>query len=246
MNLFYQVGRYSQLMYRTFNVPQRWSVFFKQTRKEIEKLGANSLTITLIISIFIGAVMTMQTQMNTENPLLPRYTTGLVTRDTLLLEFCSSILSLILAGKVGSNIASEIGSMRITEQIDALDIMGINSANYLILPKIVGFVFFIPFLVVYSMFFGLLGGYFVSLFTDLVSPSTYIYGIQYWFISWYVYYSLIKAVVFAFIIASVSSYYGYYAYGGSLDVGKASTNAVVNSSILILLFNLILTKLLLS
>jgi phospholipid/cholesterol/gamma-HCH transport system permease protein len=246
MNLFYHVGRYSQLMYRTFNVPQRWPIFFKQTRKEIEKLGANSLTITLIISIFIGAVMTMQTQMNTENPLLPRYTTGLVTRDTLLLEFCSSILCLILAGKVGSNIASEIGSMRISEQIDALDIMGVNSANYLILPKIIGFIFFIPFLVVYSMFFGILGGYFISLFTDLISPSTYIYGIQYWFISWYVYYSLIKAVVFAFIIASVSSYYGYHAYGGSLDVGKASTNAVVNSSILILLFNLILTKLLLS
>lgn len=244
--MFYHVGRYSQLMYRTFSIPQRWKLFFKQTWKEIEKLGADSLPITLIISIFIGAVMTMQTQMNTENPLLPRYTTGLVTRDTLLLEFCSSILCLILAGKVGSNIASEIGTMRITEQIDALDIMGVNSANYLILPKITGFIVFIPFLVVYSMFCGLMGGYFISLSTDLITPATYIYGIQYWFISWYVYYSLIKAVVFAFIITSVSSYYGYYAYGGALDVGKASTNAVVNSSILILLFNLILTKLLLS
>lgn len=209
-------------------------------------MGADSLPITLLISVFIGAIMTMQTQMNTENPLLPRYTTGLVTRDTLLLEFCSSILCLILAGKVGSNIASEIGTMRITEQIDALDIMGVNSPNYLILPKIVGFVCFVPILVIYSMFFGLIGGYGVSLFTDLITPSTYIYGIQYWFISWYVYYSLIKAVVFAFIISSVSSYYGYYAYGGALDVGKASTSAVVNSSILILLFNLILTKLLLT
>ncbi|MDP4278200.1 MAG: ABC transporter permease [Bacteroidota bacterium] len=246
MNLFYHVGRYSQLMYRTFSFPQRWNMFFKQTWKEIEKLGADSLAITLIISLFIGGIMTMQTQMNTENPLLPSYTTGLVTRDTLLLEFCSSILCLILAGKVGSNIASEIGSMRITEQIDAMDIMGINSANYIILPKIVGFVLFVPFLVVYSMFCGLIGGYCISLFTNLITPSTYIYGIQYWFIPWYVYYSIIKALVFAFVISSVSSYYGYYVEGGALDVGKASTNAVVNSSVLILLFNLLLTKLLLS
>ncbi|NLT03959.1 MAG: ABC transporter permease [Bacteroidales bacterium] len=246
MALFYHVGRYSLLMYKTFSVPQRWKLYFKQTWKEIEKLGADSLPITLLISVFIGAIMTMQTQMNTENPLLPRYTTGLVTRDTLLLEFCSSILSLILAGKVGSNIASEIGTMRITEQIDALDIMGVNSANYLILPKITGFVVFIPVLVVFSMFSGLVGGYGVSLFTDLITPANYIYGIQYWFIPWYVYYSLIKSVVFAFIISSVASYYGYYAYGGALDVGKASTNAVVNSSILILLFNLVLTKLLLT
>jgi len=246
MKLFYHVGRYSLLMYRTFSFPQNWNMFLRQTWKEIGKLGADSLPITLIISFFIGAVLTMQTQMNTENPLLPAYTTGLVTRDTLLLEFCSSILSLILAGKVGSNIASEIGSMRITQQIDAMDIMGVNSANYLILPKIVGFVFFIPFLVVFSIFCGLVGGYFISLSTDLITPARYIYGIQYWFIPWYVYYSLIKSVVFAFIITSVSSYYGYYANGGALDVGKASTNAVVNSSILILLFNLILTKLLLS
>lgn len=246
MNLFEQIGRYSKLMYRTFSVPQRWNLFFRQTWKEIEKLGADSLSITLIISLFMGAVMTMQTQMNIENPLLPSYTTGLVTRDTLLLEFCSSILCLILAGKVGSNISSEIGTMRISEQIDAMEIMGVNTANYIILPKIAGFVLFIPILVIFSMFCGIAGGYFISVTTDLITPSTYIYGIQYSFVPWYVYYSLIKSVFFAFIIASVSSYYGYYAYGGALDVGKASTNAVVNSSILILMFNVILTKLLLS
>jgi len=233
-------------MYQTFSLPQKWKLFFKQTMKEVEKLGANSIPITFIISLFMGAVMTMQTQMNIENPLLPNYTVGLVTRDTLLLEFCSSILCLILAGKVGSNIASEIGTMRISEQIDAMDIMGVNSANYIILPKITGFVLFIPLLVIWSMFCGLIGGYFISLMTDLITPATYIYGIQYWFIPWYVYYSLIKSVIFAFIIASVSSYYGYYAYGGALDVGKASTNAVVNSSILILMLNVILTKILLS
>jgi len=246
MNLLQHVGRYSLLMYQTFSVPQRWKLFFRQTWKEVEKLGADSLAITLIISLFMGAVMTMQTQMNIENPLLPKYTVGLVTRDTLLLEFCSSILCLILAGKVGSNISSEIGTMRISEQIDAMDIMGVNTANFIILPKITGFVLFIPFLVICSMFCGLVGGYLVSLTTDLLTPATYIYGIQYWFVPWYVYYSLIKSVIFAFIIASVSSYYGFYAYGGALDVGKASTNAVVNSSILILLFNVILTKLLLS
>ena len=170
MNLIEHVGKYSLLMYRTFSVPQRWKLFFKQLWREIEKLGADSMVITFIISIFIGAVMTMQTQMNIENPLLPRYTVGLVTRDTLLLEFCSSIICLILAGKVGSNIASEIGTMRISEQIDAMEIMGVNSANYIILPKILGFMVFIPFLVVFSMFFGLFGGYMVTLFTDLLTP----------------------------------------------------------------------------
>jgi phospholipid/cholesterol/gamma-HCH transport system permease protein len=246
MNLLQHVGKYSLLMVRTFTAPQRWKLFFKQLWREIEKLGANSLFITFIISIFIGAVMTMQTQMNIENPLLPRYTVGLVTRDTLLLEFCSTIICLLLAGKVGSNIASEIGSMRISEQIDAMEIMGVNSANYIILPKIIGFMLFIPFLVIYSMFFGLVGGYMVTLFTDLLTPATYIYGIQYWFVPWYVFYSIIKSIVFAFIITSVSSYYGYYSYGGALDVGRSSTNAVVNSSIIILLLNVILTKLMLS
>jgi phospholipid/cholesterol/gamma-HCH transport system permease protein len=244
MTLLEHVGKYSLLMYRTFTVPQRWKYFFKQLVREIEKLGADSLFITLIVSLFMGAIMAMQTQNNIENPLLPRYTVGLVTRDTLLMEFCSTIISLLLAGKVGSNIASEIGSMRISEQIDAMEIMGVNSANYIILPKIIGFMLFIPFLVVYSMFFGLVGGYLISIITNMITPATYIYGIQYWFISWYVYYSIIKGVVFAFVITSVSSYYGYYSYGGSLDVGKSSTNAVVNSSVIILLLDIILTKLL--
>ena len=245
MNLFEHVGKYSILMYRTFTPPQKWRYFFVQLWKEIEKLGANSLFITFIVSLFMGAIMAMQTQNNIENPLLPRYTVGLVTRDTLLMEFCSTIICLLLAGKVGSNIASEIGSMRITEQIDAMEIMGINSANFIILPKIVGFMLFIPFLVIFSMFFGVLGGYLISIITNMITPATYIYGIQYWFIEWYVYYSIIKSVFFAFVISSVASYYGYYAYGGSLDVGRSSTNAVVNSSIIILLLDIVLTKLLL-
>jgi phospholipid/cholesterol/gamma-HCH transport system permease protein len=212
--------------------------------REVEKQGLQSIGITIIISIFIGSAITMQMVLNTENPLLPKYVTGLTTRETLLLEFSSTILCLILAGKVGSNIASEIGTMRITEQIDALKIMGVNAPNYLILPKILGFVTIIPVLVIFSMFFGILGGYFIA-YTGILSPAQYVMGIQYAFIPYYVTYSVIKSLFFAFIISSVSAYYGYYAYGGALEVGKASTNAVVNSSIIVLLFNVILTNLLL-
>ena len=237
---------YVLLMKRVLVQPDKWRMFFRQFPKELEKLGLQSLPIVIIISVFIGAIMTIQTKLNSSNPLLPTYTTGLVTRDTLLLEFSSTIMCLILAGKVGSNIASEIGTMRITEQIDALEIMGVNSANYLILPKIIAFVVMIPFLVIFSMALGLVGGYFVSLFTDVISTADYLTGIQYAFIPYYITYSLIKTVFFAFIITSVSAFQGYYVDGGSLEVGRASTKAVVYSSVLILLFNVILTQLLLS
>ncbi len=247
MSRFFQhIGEYTLLMGRVFRLPDRWNMFFRQLSKELEKQGIQSLPIVVIISIFIGAIMTIQTKLNTSNPLLPTYTTGLVTRDTLLLEFSSTIMCLILAGKVGSNIASEIGTMRITEQIDALEIMGVNSANYLILPKIIAFVLMMPILVVISMAIGLIGGYCVGLFSDVITVADYLIGIQYAFIPFYVWYAIIKSLVFAFLITSVASYYGYYAYGGALEVGKASTNAVVNSSILILFFNLLLTNLMLN
>jgi phospholipid/cholesterol/gamma-HCH transport system permease protein len=233
-------------MYRTITKPDRWSIFWKQYVNEVKKQGIDSLWIVVIISTFIGAVITIQMVLNTENPLLPTYSTGLATRDTLLLEFSSSIMCLILAGKVGSNIASEIGTMRITEQIDALDIMGVNSANYLILPKITAFMTIIPCLVLVSMFVGIIGGYCVGIFTDIITVHDYEVGIQYAFIPFYVTYSVIKGIVFAFIISSVSSYYGYTVKGGALEVGKSSTDAVVNSSVLILLFNVMLTKLLLT
>jgi phospholipid/cholesterol/gamma-HCH transport system permease protein len=245
MSLLNETGMYMLLMRRVLVQPDRWRMFFRQFPKELEKLGLQSLPIVIIISVFIGAIMTIQTKLNSSNPLLPTYTTGLVTRDTLLLEFSSTIMCLILAGKVGSNIASEIGTMRITEQIDALEIMGVNSANYLILPKIVAFVVMIPFLVIFSMALGLIGGYFVSLFTDVISSADYLTGIQYAFVPYYVFYSVVKSLIFAFIITSVASYYGYYARGGALDVGKASTNAVVNGSILVLFFNLLVTSLML-
>ena len=245
MSILKETGGYVLLMKRVLVQPDRWRMFFRQFPKELEKLGLQSLPIVIIISVFIGAIMTIQTTLNSSNPLLPTYTTGLVTRDTLLLEFSSTIMCLILAGKVGSNIASEIGTMRITEQIDALEIMGVNSANFLILPKITAFVVMMPFLVIFSMALGLIGGYFVGLLTDIITTANYLAGIQYAFVPYYVFYSLLKSLVFAFLISSVSAYYGYYANGGALDVGKASTNAVVNSSILILFFNLLITNLML-
>ena len=239
------VGRYVELMKRTFSKPDNWKMFWRQLPKEMEKLGIDSIGIIVLISIFMGAIMTMQTVLNTENPLLPRYSTGLVLRDTMLLEFASSIMSLLLAGKVGSNIASEIGTMRITEQIDALEIMGVNSANYLILPKVIGLVLCMPLLVTFSVFCALIGGTGVAYFKDMIPVADFVYGLQYAFIPYYFTYSLIKSLFFGFIIASISAFYGYYAYGGALNVGKASTNAVVNSSIVILLMNIVLTQLLL-
>ena len=197
------------------------------------------------IALFIGAVITIQVSLNIMSPLIPAYTVGLVTRDTLILEFSSSIMSLILAGKIGSNIASEIGTMRVTEQIDALDIMGVNSANYLILPKIIALVTFIPVLVVFSMFTGLMGGYLIASFTGMISTAKYIYGLQSFFVEYYIWYSIIKSFFFAFVISSVASYYGYNARGGALEVGKASTDSVVVSSVMILLLDVLLTNLLL-
>ncbi|MBP5135451.1 MAG: ABC transporter permease [Paludibacteraceae bacterium] len=239
------IGQYGYLMFKTFAKPDSWKMFFRQYIREMEKQGIGSLSITIIISIFIGSAITMQMVLNTDSPLLPKYVTGLTTRETILLEFSSTILCLILAGKVGSNIASEIGTMRITEQIDALDIMGVNSANYLILPRIAAFVSVVPFLVLFSMFFGIWGGYAMARFTSIISVEDYVYGIQYAFNSYYITYSLIKSVVFAYLISSISAFYGYFVKGGALEVGKASTDAVVKSSIFVLLFNVILTDLLL-
>ncbi len=245
MNWLQHVGEYFLLMARVFKKPDRARMFWRQFSRELEKLGLQSLPLVIIISIFIGAILTIQAKINTENPLLPTYTVGLLTRETLLLEFSSTILCLLLAGKVGSNIASEIGTMRITEQIDAMEIMGVNSANYLILPKITALLVMMPMLNIVSIAVGLLGGYGVGAFTDIITKADYILGIQYAFNPYYVTYGIIKSLVFAFLITSISSYYGYSVRGGALDVGKASTSAVVNSSIIILFADLVLTKLLL-
>lgn len=245
MHLFQHTGEYFLLMGKVLRLPDRQRMFWRQYSRELEKQGLQSLPIVLLISVFIGAILTIQAKINTENPLLPTYITGLLTRDTLLLEFSSTILCLILAGKVGSNIASEIGTMRITEQIDAMEIMGVNSANYLILPKILAFMSMMPFLFIISTAAGLIGGWGVGAFTDIITVHDYLIGVQYAFNPYFIWYAIIKALVFAFVITSMASYYGYYARGGALDVGRASTNAVVNSNIMILFLDLILSKLLL-
>ena len=235
----HQVGEYVMLMGKCISVPNRWSMFFKQLIKEIYKLGVDSLWIVVIISIFIGTVIAIQISLNISSPLIPKFTIGYTTREIILLEFSSSIMSLILAGKVGSNIASEIGTMRVTEQIDAMEIMGV--------PKMVGMMTFIPVLVIFSMFTGILGGIAASHSTGTgMTPASFEYGLQFYFNEFYIWYSIIKSVVYAFIISSIAAYFGYNVKGGALEVGKASTNAVVMSSIMILLADVILTNLMLT
>jgi phospholipid/cholesterol/gamma-HCH transport system permease protein len=229
-------------MRRAFSRPEKFSILYRQTMREIEKTGINSFSIVVIISLFVGAVITIQTNFNIESPLLPSYLIGVTVRDSLLLEFSSTMVALILAGKVGSSIASELGMMRVTEQIDALEVMGVNSASYLILPKIIASVLFFPILCLLSIIVGLTGGYLSCVLGNVIPPSEYIYGIQYAFQSYYIGYALTKTAFYAFIITSVSSYFGFFVEGGALEVGKSSTKAVVQSSILILMANLILTR----
>jgi phospholipid/cholesterol/gamma-HCH transport system permease protein len=245
MRVLADIGRYYLLMGRVFSRPEKGRVFWQMIMKEIDKLGHGSLGIVCVISIFMGAVITIQSAFNFESPLIPLYAVGVAARDSMILEFSPTMVSLVLAGMVGSSIASEIGNMRISEQIDALEIMGINSANYLILPKVIATVFINPFLIAISMFLGVLGGYIFGVITGVVSDYEYMYGIQYDFRPYNVVYALIKTTFFAFIIASVSGYHGYYVKGGSLEVGQSSTRAVVYSIVFILIANFILTQLLL-
>ncbi|MEZ5069416.1 MAG: ABC transporter permease [Bacteroidales bacterium] len=236
------IGRYFILMAKALSRPERLGVIYDQTIREIGKVGINSFPIVVIISLFVGAVITIQTNFNIENPLLPRYIVGVTVRDSLLLEFSSTMVALILAGKVGSSIASELGLMRITEQIDALEVMGVNAASYLILPRMIAAVLFFPILCLLSMIVGLFGGYLACVVGKVVPPAEYIYGIQYVFYPYYIAYALTKTVFYALIITSVSSYFGFTVEGGAVEVGKSSTRAVVQSSVLILLANLILTR----
>jgi phospholipid/cholesterol/gamma-HCH transport system permease protein len=243
MKPFYNTGKYFMLMFRVFQRPQKHSIYFRQIIVEIDKIGISSLTIVAIISVFMGGIIAIQSAFSFTSPLIPLYAVGFTTRESILLEFSPTVICLILAGKVGSNIASEIGAMRITEQIDALEIMGINSASYLIFPKVAAAMLIFPFLVMLSMFLGIWGGFIMGVSAGACSEYEYIYGIQAFFDPSKLYYSFTKVFVFAFIITSVSSYFGYYTNGGALEVGRSSTNAVVYSSILILLFGLILTSL---
>ena len=246
MGILSNFGKYVLLIFRIFSKPEKAKIYLRQTIREIESLGVNSIGIVIIISIFIGAVITLQTRYNLESSWIPLYLIGLTARDTILLEFSSTMVGLILAGKVGSNIASEIGHMRITEQIDALEMMGVNSASYLILPKIIAAMVFNPLLTIISMVVGIFGGWLSAIVTGALSSADYIYGIQYWFEPFYVTYALVKTVVYAFIITSVSAFYGYYVKGGALEVGRSSTKGVVYSCILILMSDVLLTQLMLA
>ena len=237
-------GRYLMLMGRTFSRPERMRMFFKQYVKEMAQLGVDSIGIVLLISFFIGAVICIQMKLNIQSPWMPRWVSGYTTREIMLLEFSSSIMCLILAGKVGSNIASEIGTMRVTQQIDALEIMGVNSANYLILPKIIGLITIMPFLVIFSSAMGIVGAYATAYIGHIMPPDDLTLGLQHSFKSWFVWMSIIKSLFFAFIIASVPAFFGYTVEGGSVNVGKASTDAVVSSSALILFSDVFLTQLL--
>lgn len=233
------------MLWIVFSKPEKWSVFRKRLFEEIDHIGLNSLMIVAIMSVFMGAVVALQTASNMDSPLLPEYTIGYITRSSTILEFSPTIISLILAGKVGSNIASEIGTMKTTEQIDALEIMGVNSLVYLVLPKIIGAVLFFPVLIVFSMGLSLVGGWLAVILSGLASTETYVFGVRSFFEISNITYALTKTVVFAFLIVSIASYYGYYTKLGAVEVGKSATRAVVTSSIVILIFNFILTQLIL-
>lgn len=245
-SFLFHIGRYILLMRQVFKKPEKQSIYFRQIMVEIENLGLDSVGIVAFISTFMGAVLCIQMAFNIDTPLIPLYTIGFVTRQSVVLEFSPTIISLILAGKVGSRVASELGTMRVTEQIDAIEIIGINPATYLIFPKVIAAVLINPILIMMSMILAVFGGWLAGVLTGLVSSSVYVYGIKAFFESYDIFYAMVKTVVFAFLIVSISGYHGFYTKGGALEVGASSTKGVVHSSIAIIVFNLILTKLLLA
>ena len=248
MKLIENIGSYFMLLGKVFSKPQKLGVFWKLTVREIYDLGINSLGIVTFISTFMGAVVAIQMAQNFHGAAIPVPDTyiGYATKVVLVLEFAPTIMSLILVGKVGSYIASSIGTMRVTEQIDALDVMGINSANFLILPKIIACVFFNPLLIMISIGFGLLGGYYIGVFTKMWSAADFITGLQMNMETKLFVYTFFKTMVFAFVIATIPAYYGYKVKGGSLEVGRSATTAVVWTSVAIIVINLILTQTILS
>ncbi|GAB5419345.1 MAG: ABC transporter permease [Crocinitomicaceae bacterium] len=245
LKILKNIGNYMQMLWIVFSRPEKWSVFRRRMVEEVQRIGVDSIPIVGLMSVFMGGVIALQTASNMDSPLLPEYTIGYITRSSTILEFSPTIMSLILAGKVGSNVASEIGTMRITEQIDALEIMGVNSRAYLILPKILGAVYFFPILITFSMGLSLLGGWLSLTMSGLASTETYLLGIRSYFELGNVFYALTKGIVFAFLIVSIASWYGYYSKGGAVDVGKSATRAVVSASVAILIANFFLTQMIL-
>jgi len=244
-NFLVSVGRYFLFMKMVFRKPEKWKIFWRQFVMEADKLILSSIILVGVISVFIGGVLVIQTASNLENPLIDKMYIGYMVRESLILEFCSTMIALILAGKMGSNISSEIGSMRITEQIDAMDMMGVNSAGFLVLPKVIATTLLSPLLMLLSLALGLVGGYIVVEATQIIPTASYITGIKAFYNGFYIFYSCFKMSLFCFMISSIAAYNGYYAKGGSLGVGRSSTRAIVTTSILILMADLMVTQLML-
>lgn len=238
------LGRYLLLMRETLRRPERLRMFARQYVKEMASLGVDSIGIVLLISFFIGAVICIQIKLNIQSAWMPVWVSGYVTREIMLLEFSSSIMCLILSGKVGSNIATELGTMRVSQQIDALTVMGVNPASYLILPKMAALLTMMPLLVIFSTVSGVLGAYATAYIGHIITATDLTAGLQHDFQPWFFWMSTVKSLFFALIISSVSAFWGYTVEGGSVEVGRASTRAVVSSSMLILFSDLFLTQLL--
>lgn len=240
-----QIGKYFLMLAEIFKRPTKWSVMKGLIFKEIDDLIIGSLGIVSFISFFVGGVVAIQTALNLTNPLIPKYLIGFATRQSVILEFAPTFISIIMAGKMGSFITSSIGTMRVTEQIDALEVMGVNSLNYLVFPKIIALLLY-PFVIGISMFLGNFGGWIAAVYGGFASSNEFITGLQVEFIPFHIVYAFIKTLFFAAILATIPSFHGYYMKGGALEVGKASTVAFVWTSVVIILTNYILTQMLLS
>jgi phospholipid/cholesterol/gamma-HCH transport system permease protein len=245
MRLFNHFGRFLLMLRGMFTKPENHKIYWKELMHQCSELGIGSLGIVAIISVFIGAVSTVQTAYQLVSPLIPKATIAQIVRDTIILEFAPTLTCIVLAGVVGSKIASELGNMRVSEQIDALEIMGINTKAYLVFPKILACIIMIPLLVVISMVLGVWGGRFAGEAAGILSNEVYDRGLLLDFVPFNVTFALIKAYTFAFILSAIPAYYGYNVEGGALEIGRASTSAVVTSCVTILLADYVLAALLL-
>jgi phospholipid/cholesterol/gamma-HCH transport system permease protein len=239
-----KLGKYLIFLSKLFTNPEKFRVYWALTMQECKDIGINSMLIVTIVASFLGAVTCVQTAANMDNPFVPKYIISLIVRDSTILELGPTITCVVLAGKIGSNIASQLGTMRISEQIDALEVMGINSSSYLILPKMIASMVTFPMLVTLACFLGIYGGYLAGWLTGSVTQQEYIYGLQFAFKPSYVIFAIIKSVVFCFLVASIAAFQGFYTKGGAYEVGKASTAAVTNSCIAILIADYLLAQLL--
>ncbi|AXG67971.1 putative phospholipid ABC transporter permease protein MlaE [Kordia sp. SMS9] len=239
------IGRYFLMLKSVFSKMTKWSMLRNLIFKEIDDLIIGSMGIVCFISFFVGGVVAIQTALNINNPLIPKYLVGFATRQSVILEFAPTFISIIMAGKVGSFITSSIGTMRVTEQIDALEVMGVNSLNYLVFPKIIALSLY-PFVITIAMFLGIVGGWLASIYGGFSTSADFVQGLQIDFIPFHVTYAFVKTFVFSFVLATIPSFYGYYMKGGALEVGKASTTSFVWTSVVIILINYLITQLLLT